>query len=230
MTAVDDTQSEERKRQERLDAIASARAASSAEEARAIGVAYRAEGDFEIAWIALEHGYTVATSWKEKLSILAVLAPTYRSLRRPGDALRACEHAVELGASYDEDSAVYTSMTATLRQLGRLDEARHHGEELLQRFPEDSYVLNALAAVYGRLSVRDADLALAEKAEELSLRSTELAPERNGLRLLQDLLQTLDDLCTVLEEAGDTASGEIVMAQKRRVARHLARLTAPPPA
>lgn len=226
MTAVDTTNSEEHHRPGRQEAIAFARAASSAEEARAIGVAYRAEGDYEIARVALERGYGVATSWKEKLAILAVLAPTYRSLGRPDHALRACEHAVDLGASYEEDAPIYTSLTATLRQLGRLDEARCHGEELLRRFPEDSYVLNALAAVYGRIAVRDADIELAEKAEELSLRSTELEPERNGLRPLQELLSTLEDLSTVLEGAGDAASLEAVGVQKRRVAGHLARLTA----
>lgn len=226
MTAIDDAQNEERIRQERFEAIASAQAASSAEEARAIGVAYRAAGEHEIAKLALEQGFKVATTWKEKLSIVEVLAPTYRALGDPGKALRACEYAIDLGASYEDNAAVYTSMTATLRQLGRLDEARCHGEELLRRYPEDSFVLNALAAVYGRLAVRNADVALAERAEELSLRSTELEPERNGLRLLQDLLRTLEDLATVLENAGDTTSLEAVRTQKQRVARHLARLTA----
>lgn len=113
--------------------------------------------------------------------------------------------------------------------MGRLDEARRHGEELHRHFPDDSYVLNALGAVYIRLSIRDHDLDLARKAEDCFLRAAEGDPgTRDNLRQLRTLISDLDELCTLLEEAGDTQSADAIKDQRLRVEQHLARLAATP--
>jgi tetratricopeptide (TPR) repeat protein len=76
-----------------------------------------------------------------------------------------------------------------LRQIGRLDDARVHGEALNRLFPDDAYVLRALGAAYLRLSVRDRAVALAEKAEECFVRAAERDPgARDNLQQLRTLI------------------------------------------
>jgi tetratricopeptide (TPR) repeat protein len=211
--------------QERRELLASARTIPSAQEAQALGAAYRGK-DTELAIAFLERGLKVAATWEETLSVLAVLAPTYRDAGDLPSALAAYERAIEIEPDYERNRVVYTSWTATLRRIGRLDDARRHGEELDRRFPDDSFVLNALGAVYVHLSVRDRDVVLARKAEDCFLRAAERDPgARDNLRQLRTLISKLGDLCELLEEAGDTHSAEAVKAQRLRVEQHLARLT-----
>ncbi|MGH3010223.1 MAG: hypothetical protein ACRDMY_00020 [Gaiellaceae bacterium] len=210
--------------QERREILASARTIPSAQEAQALGAAYRGK-DNELAIAFLERGLKVAATWEETLSVLAVLAPTYRDAGDLPSALAAYERAIEIEPDYERNRVVYTSWTATLRRIGRLDDARRHGEELDRRFPDDSFVLNALGAVYVHLSVRDRDVVLAKKAEDCFLRAAERDPgARDNLRQLRTLISKLDDLCELLEEAGDRHSVEAVTAQRLRVEQHLARL------
>lgn len=215
---------EEAARRERKELLASARTVPSPQEAQALGAAYRGHDD-ELAIAFLERGLEVAATWEENLSVLAVLAPTYRDAGDLASALRAYERAIVIEPDYERNKVIYTSMTATLRQIGRLDDARLHGEALNRLFADDAYVLRALGAVYVRLSVRDQDVALANKAEDCFLRAAERDPgARDNLRQLRTLISNLDDLCVLLEEAGDTHSAEAVRAQRLRVEQHLARL------
>lgn len=215
---------EEATRREREELLASACTVPSAQEAQALGAAYRGH-DNELAIAFLERGIEVAATWQESLSVLSVLAPTYRDVGDLASALGAYERAIEIEPDYERNKVIYTSMTATLRQIGRLDDARVHGEALNRLFPDDAYVLRALGAVYVRLSVRDRDVSLAEKAEECFVRATERDPgARDNLRQLRTLISKLDDLGELLEEAGDRHSVEVVTAQRLRVEQHLARL------
>jgi tetratricopeptide (TPR) repeat protein len=218
---------EEAARHEREELLASAHAVSSAQEAQALGAAYRGH-DNEMAIAFLERGMVVAATWDESLSVLAVLAPTYRDAGDLPSALRAYERAIEIEPDYERNKVIYTSMTATLRQIGRLDDARLHGEALHGLFPNDAYVLRALGAVYVRVAVRDRDVALAEKAEDCFVRAAESDPgARDNLRQLRTLLSKLDELYELLEAAGDMGSAEAVRTQRLRVEQHLARVTRP---
>lgn len=209
---------------ERTELLASARAVPSTQEARALGAAYRGK-DNALAIAFLERGLEIAASWEETLSILAVLAPTYRDSGDLPSALAAYEKAIAIEPAYEANRVVYTSMTATLRRAGRLDEARQHGEQLVGRFPDDPFVLNALGAVYINLALRDADLALSQKAEHCFLRAAEFSPgTRDRLKQLRVFARGLDELYALLVGAGDGEAGAAVASQRQRVEEHLLRL------
>lgn len=220
--------SEEAARRERNELLASAREVSSAREALALADAYRDTDDTEMVIALLERGRDVATTSEEMLSVLARLARNYRDVGNMTAALETYEHAIEIEPSYERNRVVYTSLTATLRRLGRFDDARQHGEALVDHFPDDPYVLNALGVVFVKLSVRDGDVNLAARAEDCFARAAAQAPDtRDSRKNLCDLAQALAELSDMLARAGDQASVDAVEAQRERIGRHLERLGVP---
>jgi len=167
----------------------------------------------------------IASRRPDRVALLSAFAPALRDSGRLDEALAAYQEAIELEPSYETNKAAYTSLTATLRRLGRLDEAQHHGEQLRQVHPDDPYVLNALGAVYTALLQRDRDSHFGRKAEECFIRAARNGAEsRNPVRYLRDLAAAVREAGRRLEAAGVAGVRERAAADAERLERHIDQL------
>lgn len=158
-------------------------------EARTIAIAHRELMDYDAALIYHERSLQLAISRGDRIGALAAQASTLRRAGRPAEALRALEASIAIENSREKNKPTYTSFVATLRELGRLEEARREGEELIRIFPDDSHALFALARVFRDMFEREREPTLLDQAALFYTRATALQPpERNIVRELRALV------------------------------------------
>jgi tetratricopeptide (TPR) repeat protein len=206
----------EKNRQQRLDEEAGA--IGSFVEARTLAIAARDARDYPFALAYHERSIELASKKGDRIGALAAKASTLRKAGRPTDALLTLNQSIELEPSRERNKPSYTSLVATLRDLGELDQARREGESLLQLHPDDSWVLFAVGRVFKGLYERDGNPEFLDRSSAYTRRAAELQP---GARNIVAELRSLVELYEILAE--NRRAPEIA-EKARALEQHIARL------
>ena len=194
-----DRQAREAERQRKL--IEDAQAIDSFRDARSLAIAAREAKEYDTAIAYHDRSVDLARSVGDKTGALAAKASTLRRAERPEEAHSALRASIALDPSRETNKPSYTSLVAVLRELDELDDARQEGEALLERYPNDSFVLFALGRVLKDLARRDRDPAMLERAQRCYRRAEELQPgDRNIVAELRSLISLYDELARQLQQ------------------------------
>lgn len=187
-------------------------------DARTLAIGARDARDFELALLYHDRSLELAPTKGDLVGALAAQASTLRKVGRPDQALVALRRSIELEPSRKRNKPSYTSLVASLRELGQLDAARREGEALLELFPEDWRLLFALGRLFNDLFARDQDTAHLDRSVEFYRRASNLQP---GDR---DIAAELRSLVSLYDSLADQLRAPHLAERARELERHVARL------
>ena len=188
----------ERERGEKLDRIArlyeEVKRVPTVGEARDLGqLALSREPELAIAYY--QRALELCGSHGDHISTLPALAAALRKAGLANEAADRLQESIDLEPSIRLNRASHTTLVATLRQLGRLDEARTRADVLVQELPDDPYVLRTAGAVYHELGDTRGDALLLQRAGDCFVKAERLDPRKEAagprLRAVIDMLRRL---------------------------------------
>jgi tetratricopeptide (TPR) repeat protein len=159
----------------------------------------------DVALVAHRRAVKLATGDSKSIALVS-LAATLRRNEQPEEALKRVDESLALDPTLDSNVNAHTCRVAILRELGRVEEARVHGDELEARHPDDPYVLRTLAAVYREMS--DDDEEFGDRARVLFLHACELDDLASEDWSFDDLILAEPAIVSILNSAATFGAGD----------------------